>query len=364
MVTFGENFGNKFVNQGSFGKKAKKKIKKAGFDNVQGFLDASGIDRDNAPGSVLDFQQAALAANPNINIENFQEPTVQPQAPTAAPVTPAPPVTSTGSVGAQAVGQAQAGAGLLNGVDLSGLIDLSREQFEIAQANRAAAQEQVNAFLGKAEAPTLSDAFLQKLENDRASRLSEIETLFDPGSDRFRQFQAELGDIDAVNSQLGLFDSSTSAGQRGSAVRGIARDENNALIAANELFRNQELSELDKSRQQSLAAAQLVGQLGGQDLAAASGFLNNALSGGTAGAQLGSGLLQSGIQNQLGSILTDAQLQQLEFQSIIDAINTVNQGRQQATENIEADKINDALLDQILNPPDTGGGFLGGIFGF
>lgn len=319
-------------------------------------------------------------ANANSNLRDMLTGAAPARQPVAQPTTPPPQITSPSSTAAQGVSQSEFGAGFLSqgaGVNLAELkknIELARQQSAGSLQNANASRASLQDFINQGNNPTLSANLQSIIDANKASRTADIERLFADDSQAQSDFRDSIANARAGAFDAGLFSSGAQSEIEANLQRGLIRDRATALQRANELSRAEELGQIDQARAGALQSAGLFGNLTSTDTQAAQNAL--ALANQAAGSaastdlgfrQLGSDVLQQGIGNQLQSILSNAQLQQQQFQLELTKFLEENFANQQILENVvgkgarnNAKELQERFFD-FLESQNSGGSGGGGL---
>lgn len=315
-VQAGNNFGQSFFKDGTFGAQGRDQIKQAGFTNVQDFLDTFGISRNN----------------PNVTQQQLQQYLLQGKAPAQPAISqtsaePVPQVTEapTGPnlqdiLATQATDLSNVGAAVLNEGN-----PVVNSMAQAASNYNVGSQQDLGKVDAMAAAARAQGAnILNTLQRQQQAADQDIQNYFNAQP------------LDTLRANLALLNSQAQAGGRVNSrsnneissdlKRALLRDQANARLQSNNLFRQAITNEQGNQRTLDQNLANLFsgqglnqGQLGLQGSGTAGQLANQTT-------QVGADIFNRGFENQLQTI---ALINNLAMQPF----NIENQLRQQILNN-------------------------------
>ena len=198
----------------------------------------------------------------------------------------------------------------------------------------------IEGYLGGALDPRNGANIQGILDSNAANRISDVESLYNAGGQKMNDFQKSQAAARNSAYQGGLFGSKEKASAEAQLGANLFRDRAGQIQSANELSRGETMGQLDKSRAANLSAADLYGNLRGQNLSASGNFLNSANSASTAGSnsdlgfrEMGGNILNQGIGNQQYASKYNTDLNQQQYQNEFNRWEAENKANQQRLEN-------------------------------
>ena len=329
MVQIGQNFGNKFLNTGKFGKKGKQQIKKAGFANVADFLNQAGVSQDSRlPQATI---QNKLQTTANAGYQAPPPPATTDQDPVQSQ-NPTPPA------------QPSVGQGLMQQVT-----DLTNQGANILnnQNYQTGAQQDFGKVDAAAQAARAQGAnILNTLNTQQQAADQDIQNFYN--AQPLDTLRSNMAQMNALNQASGRTNSRSGNELSAELQRGLIRDQAGARLNSNNLYRQATVGEMG---QQRALDQNLAGMYSGQGLG--QGQLGNQSN------QIGANIFNQGFNNQLNTL---GFLNNLSMQHY----NVQNQLLQKAYANSTAARQQREAMDlmqQQFEAQQQGGGFFSGMLG-
>lgn len=304
-------------------------------------------------GGSTNSQVRTIGQNPNIQAG-------QAAVDTANAGGPAPTgVYNPADLSASATAQSGAGATLLaNGSPVDFGFDniyntaLKNSNDLLAQNNDY--QGKIQNFLQGSIDPTNGANVQSLLDRNAANRITDVNSLYSAGGQKMNDFQKAQAGLRNTAYQSGLFGSKEKASAEAQLGANLFRDRAGQIQAANELSRGETLGQLDKTRGANQSAAELYGNLTGQNLSASGNFLNSANTAASNKSSsdlgfrgLGADVLNQGMANQFQSSKYNTDLLQQDYQNQFANWQAINQATQQMYENAVGKKARQRALKML-----------------